>query len=173
MFERSPISRNRATGCLAALCACALLITGSPAGATRGESQEIKDPHYGEVLFYFYQQQYFTAITDLLTSQQFQRLSHHGDEAELLLGGMYLSYGLHQEAGRIFQRLIDAGIDLDNRNLTGATALMYTASSGKADMMQILLQNGADPMIRTDDDYLAVELAATVDCLRLLRHTAA
>ena len=73
----------------------------------------------------------------------------------------------------LVQRLIDAGIDLDNRNLTGATALMYTASSGKSDMMQILLQNGADPMIRTDDDYLAVELAATVDCLRLLRHTAA
>jgi len=74
--------------------------------------------------------------------------------------------------GTLVQRLIDAGIDLDNRNLTGATALMYTASSGKADMMQILLQSGADPMIRTDDDYLAVELAATLDCLRLLRHTA-
>lgn len=109
MFERPPTPRNRATGRLAALCACALLIAGSPAGASRGESQEIKDPYYGEVLFYFYQQQYFSAITDLLTSQQFQRISHHGDEAELLLGGMYLSYGLHREAGRIFQRLIDAG----------------------------------------------------------------
>lgn len=71
----------------------------------------------------------------------------------------------------LVQRLIDAGIDIDNRNLTGATALMYTASSGKADMMKLLLDNGADPMIRTDDDYLAVELAATEDCLKLLRHT--
>lgn len=75
--------------------------------------------------------------------------------------------------GTLVQRLVDVGIDLDNRNLTGATALMYTASSGKADMMQILLENGADPLIRTDDDYLAVELAATLDCLKLLRHTAA
>ena len=74
--------------------------------------------------------------------------------------------------GTLVQRLLDAGIDLDNRNLTGATALMYTASSGKADMTQILLENGADPLIRTDDDYLAVELAATMDCLKLLRHTA-
>lgn len=72
----------------------------------------------------------------------------------------------------LVQRLIDAGIDLDNRNLTGATALMYTASSGKADMMKILLENGADPYLRTDDDYLAVELAATEECLRLLRRTA-
>lgn len=73
----------------------------------------------------------------------------------------------------LVQRLIDAGIDVDNRNMAGATALMYTASSGKADMMQLLLRNGADPMIRTDDDFLAVDLAATEECLKLLRHTAA
>jgi ankyrin repeat protein len=74
---------------------------------------------------------------------------------------------------QLVQRLIDAGIDIDNCNLTGATALMYTASSGKHEMMQILLDNGADPLIRTDDDYLAVDLAATEECLKLLRHTAA
>lgn len=74
--------------------------------------------------------------------------------------------------GTLVQRLIDAGIDLDNRNLTGATALMYTSSSGKHEMMNILLENGADPFIRTDDNYLAVELAATTECLQLLRHTA-
>ncbi|HEY3327551.1 MAG TPA: ankyrin repeat domain-containing protein [Novimethylophilus sp.] len=73
----------------------------------------------------------------------------------------------------LVQRLIDAGINLDNRNLTGATALMYTASSGKPEMMTLLLKSGANPLIRTDDDYLAVELAATAECLQLLRHTAA
>jgi rhodanese-related sulfurtransferase len=74
--------------------------------------------------------------------------------------------------GAIVQQLIDAGIDIDNQNSIGATALMYTASSGKADIMKIMLDNGADPLIRSDDDYLAVELAATEDCLALLRHTA-
>ncbi|OIQ86312.1 ankyrin repeat protein [mine drainage metagenome] len=72
----------------------------------------------------------------------------------------------------LVQRLIDDGIDLDNRNLTGATALMYTASSGKPEMMKLLLENGVDPLIRTHDDYLAVDLAATAECLQLLRHTA-
>ena len=109
MFERPLISRNCPIRRLAASCACALLVAGGSAGAARTESREIKDPYYGEVLFYFYQQQYFSAITHLLTSQHFQRINHHRDEAELLLGGMYLSYGLHCEAGEIFQRLIDAG----------------------------------------------------------------
>lgn len=73
----------------------------------------------------------------------------------------------------LVQRLIDAGIDIDNRNLTGATALMYTASSGKPALTRLLLENEADALIRTDDDYLAVELSATTECLQLLRHTAA
>jgi rhodanese-related sulfurtransferase len=72
----------------------------------------------------------------------------------------------------IVQRLIDAGIDIDNQNATGATTLMYTASSGKHDMTKLLLDNGADPLIATDDGYLAVDLSATVECLQLLRHTA-
>lgn len=94
---------------IVALCLCALVAANAYGGPRRDETREIKDPHYGEVLFHFYQQQYFSAITSQLTSRLFQRIPHHGDEAELLLGGMYLSYGLHSQAGEIFQRLIDAG----------------------------------------------------------------
>ncbi|MDP2153344.1 MAG: ankyrin repeat domain-containing protein [Methylotenera sp.] len=72
----------------------------------------------------------------------------------------------------IVKLLLEAGIDIDNRNVTGATTLMYTASSGKHDLAKVLLDNGADPFIRNDDDFLAIELAASEECLRLLRHTA-
>lgn len=71
----------------------------------------------------------------------------------------------------LVRALAGAGIDLDNRNDTGATTLMYCASSGKHDMLALLLDLGADPLLRTDDDYLAADLASTVECLRLLRHT--
>jgi hypothetical protein len=71
--------------------------------------KNVEDPHFGEVLFYFYQQKYFSALTHVMTAQQLQRLSRNSDEAELLRGGLFLSYGLHAEAARIFQRLIDAG----------------------------------------------------------------
>jgi hypothetical protein len=42
-----------------------------------------------------------------MVSQHFNRVSQHADEAELLRGGMLLSYGLHREAGEIFAQLID------------------------------------------------------------------
>jgi hypothetical protein len=84
--------------------------------ARDGRWGEVKDPHFGEVLFHFYQQKYFSAITHLMAAQAEQRVGHHKDEAEILRGGMYLSYGLHREAGKIFQRLIDEGAPPDVRD---------------------------------------------------------
>ncbi|WP_235989153.1 ankyrin repeat domain-containing protein [Pseudomonas lopnurensis] len=73
----------------------------------------------------------------------------------------------------LVQDLIDAGIALDNRNDAGATALMYTASSDRPQLLRLLLEAGADPQLKNFDDMRAVELAASVACLKLLRHTAA
>jgi hypothetical protein len=87
--------------------ACVAALAAAPA---RGdEKREVKDPHFGEVLYFFFQENYFSALTQLMTAQHFGRIPHHDREAELLRGGMLLSYGMDQEAGRIFQALIDAG----------------------------------------------------------------
>jgi len=69
----------------------------------------VRDPHYGDTLFHFYQSHYFTSITGLMVSQHFDRVSNHADEAEVLRGGLLLSYGLHREAGQIFAQLIEKG----------------------------------------------------------------
>ena len=71
----------------------------------------IRDLHYGEVLFHFFQEDYFTSITHLLAAQQLNRVANHRPDDELLLGGLDLSYGMHKEAGRIFTRLLDASSD--------------------------------------------------------------
>ncbi len=68
----------------------------------------VLDLHYGDVLFYFYQDDYFQAITRLLAAQQLHRVPNTEGEAELLLGGLYLSLGEHVEAGKIFDALLDA-----------------------------------------------------------------
>ena len=69
------------------------------------------------------------------------------------------------------RQLVAAGVPLDHANLTGATALMYAASSGKTEVVQTLLSLGANPHLRTQDDFSALDMAANLDCLRLLRAT--
>ena len=79
-----------AAGCIAALAAPA---AASAAGPEK-PSHEIRDPHYGDTLFHFFQDHYFTSITSLMVSQKQERIEHHADEAEVLRGGMLLSYGM-------------------------------------------------------------------------------
>jgi hypothetical protein len=81
----------------------------SAVAARADERHEVQNPHFGQVLFEFYQNHYFSALTRLMTEQHFDRLAPHAEEAELLRGGILLSYGVHEEAGRIFERLIARG----------------------------------------------------------------
>jgi len=90
---------------------------GQAADASR-DPTVVQDPHYGEVLFYFYQEDYFPAIVRLLAAKQQQQLDNHADESELLLGGMYLSYGHHLEAAEIFERLLADNVAPDIRDRT-------------------------------------------------------
>ncbi len=69
----------------------------------------VQSPFYGDSLFHFFQGQYFTSVTHLMVSQHFGRVSPHDDEAEILRGGLFLSYGLHREAGDVFARLVERG----------------------------------------------------------------
>jgi hypothetical protein len=78
--------------------------------------QDVKDLHYGDVLFYFYQDDFFDSITRLLAARQLERLPNTQGEAELLLGGLYLSLGEHVEAGNIFERLLNSNTSEGVRN---------------------------------------------------------
>jgi thiosulfate/3-mercaptopyruvate sulfurtransferase len=46
---------------------------------------------------------------------------------------------------------------------------MYAASAGKAAIAERLLAKGADTGLETLDGFTALDLAATVECLALLR----
>ena len=100
---------------LAALLAGALALTGARAADDADKVpadpplHPVLDPHYGDVLFEFYQGRYFPAITKLEASQVFNRMPHHADEAEILRGGLLLSYGLHQQASEVFEALLARG----------------------------------------------------------------
>ncbi|MDH3547146.1 MAG: tetratricopeptide repeat protein, partial [Gammaproteobacteria bacterium] len=97
-----------------------LAVTLQPARAAKDGPDPIvvKDPHYGEVLFYFYQDDYFPAIVRLLAADAQQQLSEHEEQAELLLGGLFLSYGHHLEAADIFERLLANNVAPEIRDRT-------------------------------------------------------
>lgn len=70
----------------------------------------------------------------------------------------------------IIERLIGAGIAIDNQNGNGATCLMYVSSNSKPDLVKLLLAQGANPRLKNFDDFSALDLAASLACMKLLRN---
>lgn len=67
---------------------------------------EVRDPHFGEAVFEYYQDKYFSAAADLLAAQATRTLQQPNYEEQLLLGDLYLAYGLHRRADRLFSEMI-------------------------------------------------------------------
>lgn len=106
------------TSCLCSLLLCMPAATNATQHDEDNDAIVVENPQYGEVLFYFYQEDYFPAIVRLLAAQQQQQLRGHAVEAELLLGGMYLSYGHHLEAADIFERMLADNVSSKVRDRT-------------------------------------------------------
>jgi len=97
---------RRCARLLAALSLAAAVASAAADGRDLPPPGKIRDLDYGDVLFHFFQDDYFGALVRLEVSRDLQRMDHHAAEAELLSGGLYLSLGLHEEALRIFDRLL-------------------------------------------------------------------
>lgn len=79
-----------------------------------GAAETVQALRYGVSLFHFYQHEYFDALTELMVGQELQQLHEHTQGAELLRGGMSLSYGMDRVAEEIFQSsLANAAEDID------------------------------------------------------------
>ncbi|MCK9195118.1 MAG: hypothetical protein M0P19_14735, partial [Nevskia sp.] len=89
----------------AAIC-LGLFLSGAVAAASK-PGRQVQDPHYGDVLFYFYQDNFFEAITRLMAAREVGRAKAHTEDGDLLMGGMLLSYGQHEQAAAIFRHLLD------------------------------------------------------------------
>lgn len=106
----------------ACLAVCALaVLAAAPASARRHDPEKlpvtrIHDLHYGDVLFYYFQEKDFEALTRLLAYEHWERMPHHEEEARLLEGGMYLDLGMHNEAGEIFESVLTMDVPTGVRN---------------------------------------------------------
>jgi len=96
----------------AAAAVAATALAAPPADARhKDDGIVVQDLAYGEVLFDFFQEDYFDALTRLLAAEQRNEIPHHQAEAEVMLGGLYLSYGEHRLAGEIFERVLAKSVD--------------------------------------------------------------
>jgi len=121
--SQSPLRRRRRGAVLALACALPLALLGADVAhaAKKADPEKlpvtrIRDLHYGDVLFYFYQGENFEALTRLTAFDSWGRLPSHQAESQLLLGGLYLELGLHNEAGRRFEQLLGPEIPAGVRN---------------------------------------------------------
>ena len=108
----------------ALLLAVVALLATAGADARRHDPEKlseghIRDLHFGDVLFLYFQQDDahdFEALTRSLAYLHWGRMPHHAEDAELIAGSLYLQEGMHNEAGEIFQRLLTAQVSSGVRN---------------------------------------------------------
>jgi tetratricopeptide (TPR) repeat protein len=103
--------KHMQTACAYCVVVCALLFSASYVSAAK-----VKDLKYGGILFDYYQQDYFQALVGYEYAKATNELEHNAEEARLLQGGMTLSYGLPDEAQRIFKELLDEKVPQESRN---------------------------------------------------------
>jgi tetratricopeptide (TPR) repeat protein len=152
----------------AAIIVCCFLVLASlaPAGTARAGKDDpepivVKEPHYGEVLFYFYQEDYFPAIVRLLAAQEQNQLDEHAAQADLLKGGLYLSYGHHLEAAEIFERLLADNVNPEIRDRTWFFLAKIWRQRGYLDKAQQALDNIGDDLpedVRREATMLQAQL---------------
>ena len=106
----------------ALLAGLTLALLAVPALARRHDPEKlpeirVRDLHYGDALFYYYQHDDFEALTRLAAYDHWNRMPHHEQDAQLLMGGLYLALGMHNEAGRRFEALLKDPVPSGVRNV--------------------------------------------------------
>ena len=78
--------------------------------------QTVKNLRYGEALYNFYQSKYFSSLTNLMVADKQQPITEQGNEPELLKGGLFLAYGLHNQAHDVFTKLVTEKLPAHTRD---------------------------------------------------------
>lgn len=101
-----------------------LLVSGSTL-ASAAPSVELKDPYFGEALYFAFQQRHFDAISRLdaelaqyhgVDEPKLNSLNFHINQAEFSVGDFELGYRMHLRAGRAISAVIEGNVPAPVRN---------------------------------------------------------
>jgi tetratricopeptide (TPR) repeat protein len=147
---------------IASVALAVTVVASGPAAARRHDPEKlpvtrIRDLHYGDVLFYYYQDDDFEAITRLTAYQHWKLIPHHEEEGQLLLGGLFLSLGMHNEAGDRFQTLLTQDVPTGVRNRAWFYLAQVWYARGYLDKAEEALrkiQGKLSPELEAQKDHL-------------------
>lgn len=119
--------------------------TQSQAPTLSGE-HEVKDLAYGDFLFDYFQQHYFASLTKLMIGEQKQQFKHNNDQAQVLKGALFVSFGMLEQAEQIFDQLLPSSVTRDDANKAWYTLADLHYRNGNAEHAhQILIEKIRDP----------------------------
>ena len=96
----------------AAACGLLTVLVASVAADSRiDRPHAVSDPGYGAILYHYYQQHWFAAMSEALLALDSGTLPSQRQQAEVLLGALYAHYGMPDEAEQLFHRLLEESVD--------------------------------------------------------------
>jgi len=115
---------------------------------------------FGEVMFDYYRHANFNAINKLLVNQELSLFNEDTDYAELLLGDLYVTYGLPGKAEVIFNRLLEKDILSRTRAQTWLhKAALHYREGNLAEAAMILDGDNVEGLDPADDARRRLMLA--------------
>lgn len=81
-------------------------VVASPADAKEKPKTSVADLRYGVALYHYYQQDYIAALAELMVADTRDGIQGHGDNPELIAGGVSLAFGMQHHAEGVFQQIL-------------------------------------------------------------------
>jgi hypothetical protein len=126
-------------------------------------SVKVQDLHYGDVLFHYWSDEDsgLQTLTLLGAYSQWNLLTHHDADAQLLAAGIYLQLGMHNEAGRRFETLLGDRLPPGVRNRAWFYLAKIWYERGYYDRSENALQHihgQLDPQAEAERTHLLVNV---------------
>ena len=163
-----------------------ILIFSAPSAlAGASAPKKLKDLHFGEALYYAFQDDWFGAIARLDTElmqhygvdePERDTLHYHVNQAEFDVGDFELAYRMHQRAGRAITAVIEGNVEEPVRNeAIFRLARIYFQKDQPVNALYAVerISGAVPPEIRDDLDFLRAQILMAngrfADAARILR----